>query len=92
MTPDEAIKAIQIADTIYVHVLTSTNYEGNEHYSDAFRVPKEDAIKAMRDVGESGFVPNVEVSEDGKTVTIGKATVAPVAENFSHFENNNGNF
>ncbi len=92
MTPDEAIKAIQIADTTCVHVLTSTNYEGNEHYSDSFRVSKEDAINAMREIRELGYVPNIEISDGGKTVTIGRAGSEQVAENFSHFENNNGNF
>ena len=92
MTPQEVIEAINKAETIYVHVLTSTSYDGSAHHYENFRVAKEDAIAAMKEIRETEYVPNVVVEEVGKVIIIGRELLTPLAENFSHFESNNGNF
>ena len=91
MTPDEAIEAIQKAVNIHGYVPTATSHEG-AHLNKTFRISKEEAIAAMNEVRDTEYVPKIDISDDGLTVTIGKTRITRLEENFSHFENNNGNF
>jgi hypothetical protein len=92
MTPQEAIKAIETAEYVLVQVRIATRHSDSAHLSENFPVAKEHAIAAMRKISDPQYVPDIEVSDDGTTVTIGRDGTAKLEENFSHFENNNGNF
>jgi hypothetical protein len=92
MTREEAIDAIQKAELIFVHVITSRSYDGNPHHTENFRVRKDDAIAAMMEISEKEYEPIIECSKNGRVVIIGQEPTQQAAENFSHFENNNGNF
>jgi hypothetical protein len=92
MNRDEAIKAIGKAEHVFVHVNISTSYDGRAHHARTFRVSKVDAIAAMREISDLDCKPLIEISDDGATAYIGKEPTTQLEENFSHFENNNGNF
>ena len=96
MTHDEAIEAIINATVIRVQVVISKTSEGADGHIQTFPVEKQvvlDAMnRAMNGVDGKGCQPNIEVSEDGETVTIGIGWTPPLPENSSHFESNNGNF
>jgi hypothetical protein len=92
MTREEAISAIKKAELIFVHVITSRNYDGSPHHTENFRVRKDDAIAAMMEISGAEYEPFIECSKNGRVVIIGRESTEQADENFSHFENNNGNF
>jgi hypothetical protein len=96
MTHDEAIAAITNATVICVNAVISKTREGADGHIQTFPVDKQVALdfmnRAMNGFDDAGFQPNIEVSEDGDTVTIGTGWTPPLPENSSHFESNNGNF
>jgi hypothetical protein len=92
MTREQAIDAIKKAELIFVHVITSRSYDGTPHHTENFRIRKDDAIAAMMEISEAEYEPIIECSKNGRVVVIGQESAAQADENFSHFENNNGNF
>ena len=71
MTQDEAFVAIKRAERIYVHVQTSGGSSHTSNYTAHFRVSKEDAVDAMREILGSDHEANVGVAEDGSVVVMG---------------------
>jgi hypothetical protein len=92
MTCEQAIAAIQKAERVLVFVRASTSDEGTTLHITEFPVAKDLAVAAMQEICNAGSEPNIEISEDGRTVTIGGDHGIALPENSSHFESNNGNF
>lgn len=92
MTREEAIEAVKQAEDIYVHVVMAKRHEIPDGHTAIFRISKDDALAAMRELCDTDYEPNISVSENGTEVIIGKAVTTKLPENSSHFENNNGNF
>lgn len=98
MTPEQAIEAIQQATDIFVQALMSKSAEGSDGHTQQFRIAKEDALTAMQQILGTEHVANIHVSEEGRKVTLGidheVTTMADLqmASEFSHNDNNNGNF
>jgi hypothetical protein len=92
MTREDAIEAIGKAQQVFAWVRISTSYDGTCHNWQHFPISKDLAINAFRQISDTEYEPNLESSDDGHTVMIGKERSRLSQENFSHFENNNGNF
>jgi len=92
MTQEEAIKAVILARDVYVFAVTSKTDEGKDGHTEIFRISSHEAVTAMMNICDPQYVPNIEVSEDGAVVTIGRGLKAQPIKNLAHFENNNGNF
>jgi len=92
MTREQAIDAIKKAELIFAHVITSRNPDGSPHHTENFRVRKDDAVAAMLEIREAEYEPIIECSKNGRVVILGRGLTELPEENFSHFENNNGNF
>ncbi len=91
-TCEDALAAIQQAERVLVFVHTSTGDNESAGNHREFPIAKELAIAAVIEIYREVAEPNIELSDDGKTVTIGKEHPVSLPENASHFENNNGNF
>lgn len=92
MTRDEAIAAINRAETVHVHVVTGKSALGDALYAETFPVSKAAAIAAMQQIADAACEPSIYVSADRREVTLGSAHTSPPAQTSSHFDNNNGNF
>jgi hypothetical protein len=92
MTRAEALAAIDKAELVFVHVLTSRAYDGSPRQTKNFAIQKHEAIAAMMEIDEVECQPLVECRNNGRVVIIGCEASEQADENFSHFENNNGNF
>lgn len=92
MTREQAIDSIKKAELIFAHVITSRNPDGSPHHTENFRVRKDDALAAVMEIREEEYEPLIECSKNGRVVILGRGVPEPPKENFSHFENNNGNF
>lgn len=98
MNREQAIEAIQLATDIFVQVITSKSHAGKDGHTGTFRITRQDALAAMQEIGDADWVANVHVSEAGRKIVIGtaggEAMLADLtrASEFSHNDNNNGNF
>ena len=76
MTQDEAIAAIRKARKIYVIVSIHSNPDGTEPYTETFRIRKEVAVAALKELSDTEYEHNIEISEGGAEIVIGKGWVA----------------